>query len=131
AHRSGDRPGDDFNRRASWPETLEPAGWRHVYNRGDVAYWCRPGKTRGVSATTNLAGSDRLYVFTSSTPFKPECSYSKFAAYAILHHAADFAAAAHHLATCGYGARSTATPGGGAPAARESARATIAVRPVL
>src|SRR5437870_5327113 len=25
----GDRPGDDFNRRASWGEILEPAGWRH------------------------------------------------------------------------------------------------------
>ena len=131
ANRSRDRPGDDFNRRAWWPEILEPAGWRHVYDRGDVGYWCRPGKMHGVSATTNLGGHDRLYVFTSSTPFEPETSYSKFAAYAILHHAGDFAAASHCLATCGYGARSTATAGGGPPQARESARATIGVRPVL
>jgi hypothetical protein len=130
-HQSDDRPGDAFNRRASWVEILEPAGWRHVYDRGDVAYWCRPGKTRGISATTNLGGRDLLYVFTSSTPFEPEQSYSKFAAYAVLHHAADFATAARHLATCGYGARPTAPPGGGAPEARESARATIGVRPVL
>ena len=40
----------------------------------------------GVSATTNLGGHDRLYVFTSSTPFEPETSYSKFAAFAVLNH---------------------------------------------
>jgi hypothetical protein len=131
AHQSGDRPGDDFNRRASWPEILEPAGWRHVYNRGDVGYWCRPGKTRGTSATTNLGGRDLLYVFTSSTLFEAEHSYSKFAAYAVLHHAADFAAAAQHLATHGYGEGSVATPGAGALDPRESSRATIGVRPIL
>ena len=101
-----------FNRRASWPEILEPAGWRHVYDRGDVGYWCRPGKTHGVSATTNLGGHDRLYVFTSSTPFEPEKSYSKFAAFAVLHHGGDFAAAARDVAADGRAARSTATPGG-------------------
>ena len=113
--RSGDRPGDAFNRRASWPEILEPAGWRHVYDRGDVGYWCRPGKTHGVSATTNLGGHDRLYVFTSSTPFEPEKSYSKFAAYAVLHHGGDFAAAARHVAADGCAPRPMATPGGDAP----------------
>ena len=77
-HQSDDRPGDAFNRRASWQEILEPAGWRHVYDRGDVAYWRRPGKTRGISATTNLGGRDLLYVFTSSTPFEPEQSISRW-----------------------------------------------------
>jgi hypothetical protein len=122
ANRSRDRPGDDFNRRASWAEILEPAGWRHVYDRGDVGYWCRPGKMHGVSATATLVGHDRLYVFTSSTRFERETSYSKFAAYAILHHAADFAAASRHLSTCGYGVRSTVTRGTGAPEARELAQ---------
>ena len=36
ADQSDDRPGDAFNRRASWMEILEPAGWRHVYDRGDM-----------------------------------------------------------------------------------------------
>ncbi len=124
-HRSGDRPGDAFNRRASWAEILEPAGWRHVHNRGDVAYWCRPGKARGVAATTNLGGRDRLYVFTSSTPFEPEQSYSKFAAHATLHHGGDFAAAARAVAADGRGPRPMATPGDDPSADRESARAPI------
>jgi putative DNA primase/helicase len=131
AHQSGDRPGDAFNRRASWPVILEPAGWRHLYDRGDVGYWCRPGKTHGVSASTNLGGHDRLYVFTSSTPFEPEKSYSKFAAYAVLNHGGDFVAAARHVAANGYGARPGAAPGAGTPDDPESARSPLEARPVL
>ena len=100
---AGNRPGDVFNRSAHWRGILEPAGWCHVLDRGDVAYWRRPGKTHGVSATTNLGGRDRLYVFTSSTPFEPEQSYSKFAAYAVLYHTGDFATAARSLAQQGFG----------------------------
>src|SRR5262249_29468366 len=66
----GSRPGDDYNRRATWGEVLEPHGWRHVYERNGEAYWCRPGKERGVSATTNYQGSELLYVFSTSTDFE-------------------------------------------------------------
>ena len=38
-------PGDDFNRRATWPTILEPAGWHHVYDRGAVAHWRRPARS--------------------------------------------------------------------------------------
>jgi hypothetical protein len=131
AHTSGDRPGDDFNRHASWPEILEPAGWRHVYDRGDVGYWCRPGKIHGVSATTNRGGRDLLYVFTSSTPFSPDTSYSKFAAYAVLNHGANFVAAALDLAARGHGAPAKAAPSNAAAVERRSTRAVIDVRPVL
>ena len=51
---TGLRPGDDFNRRTSWAELLEPHGWAHVYTRGDVWYWRRPEKPYGVSATSNF-----------------------------------------------------------------------------
>ena len=71
AHRSrtrpnarGDRPGDVYNRRMTWPALLEPAEWTHIYDRGDVSCWCRPGKQRTVSATTNIGGSDLFYPFT-------------------------------------------------------------------
>jgi hypothetical protein len=131
AHRSGDRPGDDFNRRASWPEILEPAGWQHVHDCGDGGYWCRPGKTHGVSASTNLGGHDRLYVFTSSTPFEPETSYTKFAAYAVLHHGGDFAEAARDVAAEACTAQSPPTPGDDPPDDREAIRAPIHARPVL
>ena len=71
--------------------------WTFVFDRDAVGYWRRPGKTFGVSATTNYAGSDLLYVFSSSTPFEPDKSYSKFAAYTILEHNGDYGRAALEL----------------------------------
>jgi hypothetical protein len=100
---TGTRPGDDYGRRTSWPDVLEPADWTHVYDRGEVAYWRRPGKTIGLSASTNYAGSDLLFVFTSSTTFNPDTSYTKFGAYAVLHHGGDFTRAALALSQQGYG----------------------------
>ena len=100
----GDRPGDDFAARVSWAEVLEPAGWRHLYDRGDTAYWQRPGKDGpGASATVNHGGADSFYVFSTATPFDNECSYTKFAAYAVLNHGGHFSAAAKALAAQGYG----------------------------
>jgi hypothetical protein len=102
------RPGDDYNARATWGEVLEPHGWSHVYTRrDDVTLWRRPGKRGpGISATTNHAGSDLLCVFSTSTPFETidaERSYDKFAAYAVLNHGGDFGAAARALGAQGYG----------------------------
>jgi hypothetical protein len=97
------RPGDDFNARASWEEVLEPHGWQRVGGRLGVASWRRPGKEHGISATTNHAGSDLLYVFSTSTGFDANRGYSKFSAYAILEHGGDFGAAAHALSLRGYG----------------------------
>jgi hypothetical protein len=103
AARSGTRPGDDFNRRASWAEILEPAGWTKVLDRNDAPLWRRPGKGEGWSASTNYAGSGLLYCWSTSTDFEAERGYSKFAAYAILHHNGDYKAAAKKLAQDGYG----------------------------
>ncbi len=94
-----ERPGDRYNRRASWAEVLEPQGWKRLATRGGESYWQRPGKQgSGVSATTNYQGSDLLYVFSTSTVFEAGRAYSKFAAYAILEHGGDFWAAARALA---------------------------------
>ena len=116
------RPGDDYNRRMAWPTLLERHGWQFVYERDGVARWCRPGKARAVSATTNYAGSDLFYPFTSSTAFDPDRSYSKFAAYAVLEHGGDFAKAARALGQQGYGEQEPRTrttdrsaPGGPKP----------------
>jgi putative DNA primase/helicase len=100
----GRRPGDEFNRRATWPDILQSHGWRDCGTRGDTTLWTRPGKDRGISATTNHAGTDLLYVFSSSTAFAPDRAYDKFAAYAVLNHAGEFAAAARVLGQQGYGA---------------------------
>ena len=101
---TGNRPGDLFNRHAAWPDILEPHGWTCVGQRSEVTLWRRPGKrARGASATTNYAGSDVLYVFSSNaSPFDPETAYTKFAAYAWLEHGGDFHAAARMLASKGY-----------------------------
>jgi hypothetical protein len=107
---TGTRPGDAYNQRMTWPALLEPHGWTHVYNRGEIAYWRRPEKLSGISATTNYGGSDLFYPFTSSTAFDREKSYSKFAAYAVFEHGGDFSAAARQLAAEGYGSRPVASP---------------------
>jgi Bifunctional DNA primase/polymerase, N-terminal len=100
---SGRRPGDCYNQRATWEEVLKPHGWELLYTRDEEGYWQRPGKeTPGVSATTNYAGSDRLYVFSTSTVFEAGRGYSKFAAYTFLTHSGNFSAAAKALVKLGY-----------------------------
>ena len=96
---NGNRPGDLFNRRATWDEVIGRHGWMVVRGMGDETLWRRPGKDCGSSATTNYKGSDRLYVFsTNATPLEYETSYSKFEAYAVLEHGGDFGAAAKAIA---------------------------------
>jgi hypothetical protein len=97
------KPGADFNQRATWSEVLEPHGWRPVMTKGNVTYWRRPNKTRGVSATTGYNGTDYLYVFTTSTGLDSERAYTKFGAYGVLNHRGDFRAATAALGQAGYG----------------------------
>ena len=96
-------PGDDYNSKVSWDQILTPLGWSVVYTKGEAIAWRRPHKTEGISATTNFNGKDNLYVFTTSTIFESEHSYSKFAAYATLEHSGNFSAAASALRSQGYG----------------------------
>jgi hypothetical protein len=99
----GDRPGDDYSARVSWSEVLEPHGWVRVSSRLGVVSWRRPGKELGISATTNHANSDLLYVFSTSTEFEAERGYNKFSAYSLLAHGGDFKAASRELRLLGYG----------------------------
>ena len=99
--KAGGRPGDEFNRSAAWADVL--ANWTPVFTANDVTYWRRPGKVIGTSATTNHGGHDLLIVFSTSTEFETERGYTKFSAYAVLHHGGDFTAAAAALRAQGYG----------------------------
>src|SRR5262249_48782292 len=72
--------------------------WKSVYTRNQTAYWRRPEKDFGISATTNYGGCDLLKVFSTSTEFDTERSYSKFAAYTLLNFQGDFRASSRHLA---------------------------------
>lgn len=103
-------PGDDFIAREPWANVLTPHGWTWLFTRSDgVEYWRRPGKNDGVSATVNYAGSNLLYVFSSSTVFTPGRGYNKFSAYAVLNHGGDFSEAAKALNGKGFGSQ-TKTP---------------------
>jgi hypothetical protein len=93
------RPGTRFARENTWAEILEPAGWKveTVDHDGEIM-WCRPGKDEGISASTGYQGNDLLWVFTSSTEFEPDTSYTKFGAFAVLNFDGDHKAAGQHLA---------------------------------
>lgn len=105
----GGKPGDEYNKEATWPEILTPHGWELAYESRGVGFWRRPGKRdRGISATSNYGGSGLLYVFSSNGhPFESGCSYSKFAAHTLLNHDGDFHAAARDLASKGYGTQTS------------------------
>lgn len=101
---TGERPGDDFNNRATWKEILEPKGWKVVFTANGVTYWRRPGKTTGISATTGRNDGDNLFVFTTSTIFEAEKPYSKFAAFTHLEFGGNYSEASKALRVKGYGA---------------------------
>jgi hypothetical protein len=110
----GDRPGDDYNRRAAWADVLEEHGWTKMGQSGAKVYWRRPGKTgRCWSATTGYCSTplrgDLLYVFTSNAgDFEQGRAYSKFEAYAILKHGGNFSSAARQLSQDGFGSEGCA-----------------------
>jgi len=105
AGKSGDRPGDVYNRSVTWDDVLAPHGWTIIRTRNDVTYWRKPNSdSKGCHASTNYADSDLLIVFsTSAPPFEAENNYNKFAAFALLNHGGDYNAAAKQLSQQGYG----------------------------
>ena len=106
---------------------LSRPGGRHVYDRDDVGYWCRPGKSRGCRRP-RITAERIVDVFTSSTSFQPDRSYDKFGAYAVLQHGGDVATAARALATDAQRTRGAASDG---PDDEAFARAPVEGRPVL
>lgn len=107
------RPGDDFAARTAWADILEPRGWEAVRQVGEETLWRRPGgHPGGWGASTNHAGTDRLWVWTSAAPpLLPDTGYGKFAAYTMLEHGGDYPAAARALEAQGYGTRRVTTGG--------------------
>lgn len=100
---TGDLPGELFAAQTSWADILEPHGWKRCFtDRQGVTYWTRPGKVRGISASTNYGDSDYLYIWSTNTSFDAERGYSKFAAYTFLNYGGDFEEAARVLAEKGF-----------------------------
>jgi hypothetical protein len=101
-------PLDAFNAEADWGQILIPHGWIHDHiDKDGVAYWIRPGKdTPGISATTGRSDTgDRLYVFSSSTPFEQEVPHNKAFVWAHYNTGGDLKAAAAKLYEDGWGDR--------------------------
>jgi hypothetical protein len=79
-----------------------------------VEYWTRPGKEKGVSASTGYRkrssdGSPLLKVFTSSAePLQPDKAYSKSQFFAQMQHGGDWVKAAADLRRHGFGQPGTA-----------------------
>lgn len=109
--KKGTRPGDDFNARADWgKDVLEPFGWVRVKTgpKDGEILWRRPGKEKGVSASTGFCksetGGDLLWVFsTNASPLRSDRGYSKFSALAALR-GIGFPELTAELAETGYGA---------------------------
>lgn len=106
------RPGDDYDKRATWEEILEPLGWSFVFQRRDgTMLWRRPGKNKGISATIrpytppgSTEEKDYFYNFSANgDPFPEEEALTKFQAYTIAYHGGNFETAARELGRQGYG----------------------------
>lgn len=87
------RPGDIFNALATWEDVLIPAGWTRVGKR----YWRRPGKTEGISASTDWNDYGLFFAFTSSTSLETLKGYTKFSLLAHLKYDGDYKATARAL----------------------------------
>jgi hypothetical protein len=109
-------PGDDYDQRGpSFGQILEPHGWKACGAKGGVEYWTRPGKDRGVSASTGAVcgpgGEPLLHVFTSNAePFEEGKNYGRFRTYALLNNGGSWSDAAKDLARQGYGERPNPPP---------------------
>lgn len=105
-HHDGEKPGEEFNRTASWRDILMPYGWEWIRKQGDTWYLRRPGKTHGGHSATLRDSTDRLWVFSEEAhPLQAFKLYDKFGAFAALEHHGDFAAAARFLSSKGYGSQ--------------------------
>lgn len=101
----GRRPGDDFNDRGDIRPVLLRHGWT-LMKEGANELWCRPGKSRGTSATLR---NGVFYVFSSNgAPFEPMRGYSRFAVVTLLEHEGNYKAAASALRRQGFGGKADA-----------------------
>ena len=73
------RPGTLYNKQTLWSDLLIPDGYTLVDTSSDgEQFWTRPGKTNGISATTNYNGSDLLFIFSTATTLSSGEGYTKF-----------------------------------------------------
>lgn len=98
---SGTSIADDFAAKTSWADVLTPHGWRCLDADPDAdgARWRHPAATSPTSASVRHGC---LFVYSPNTPFDTTESgdpkgYTRFRAYAVLHHGGNLSAAAKAL----------------------------------
>lgn len=98
---------DDYNIRGDFEYELELAGWKRVGIDGAMQRWCRPGKNRGISASSGpYDGRRHFYCWSSSAPpFSANHGYTPFGVYSILRHGNDGKSAAKSLKDDGFGSQ--------------------------
>lgn len=98
------KPGDDFNKRATWADLLTADGWTVHRHSGARCQWRRPGKSSGSHSAMDGGGkTDLLYVWSSNANV-PCGPYTKFGYLTVTRYGGDYSAAARDLAKQGYGA---------------------------
>ena len=99
-HLTGEaKPGDIFNALATWDDVLLPLGWTKVGQPTQMGrqFWRRPGKTDGISASTNYKGYDLMFCYSSSVDMKQHKGHRKFSALVSLKYGGDPQKAARAL----------------------------------
>jgi hypothetical protein len=87
---------DMYENTHTWPQILEPHGWRCTKGDGesDGSHWAHPNAS---SERSGGIQNNQLRVFTPNTVLRVNFGYTKFHAYAMLNHNGDRKAAAAAL----------------------------------
>jgi len=97
------KPWDDYNSKTDVTEVLLSYGWTIVRDSTKYIYLKRPGVTSAEWSGKVFRDTGLFYVWTTSTEFDAERSYTAFQALAILKFNSDFQEAARFLVAEGYG----------------------------
>jgi replicative DNA helicase len=109
----GSSPFADYNTRADAVQLLEQNGWKVVNQQGPRINLKRPGQSDAKTSGNYHTEHRKLYVFSTSTEFNPEQTYSPADIFTLLECQGDKKLAYKRLLELGFG--SPLTPGGYRP----------------
>jgi Mrp family chromosome partitioning ATPase len=100
---TGLSPFEDYNQRGDLVTLLESKGWRVVNQQGQRINLLRPGSTDSKTSGNYHTGLRVLRVFSSSTEFNPDKSYSPSQVFSLLECSEDNKLTYRRLLELGYG----------------------------
>ncbi len=105
------QPGEDYGNRGDVVELLKRHGWSEAQKQSsEQVYLKRPGDTKSKYGGVYHHEKQSFYVFTTSSEFNPNESYSPMGVYAILECGGDYEEAARQLGKDGYGSSHHSKP---------------------